>query len=124
MELNPDVDLIINTADLTSEFRNFPIIMYRYGQERAKIEAQRDLAEAKLKEVKALAYKKIKGNVAAKHTEKSMEAEIDTDPDVIAARVKLIQAEHNATSWNGAVESLRAKKDVLIQLGSDRRKEM
>lgn len=123
MDLNPDVDLIINTSDLTSEFRGFPIVLYRYIQNKAKAEAQRDIAKAKLKEVRALAYKKIKSDVSIKHSEKSMEAEIDTDPDVLTAQVKFIQAEHNATTWGGAVDSMKSKKDCLIQLGADSRKE-
>lgn len=123
MELNPDVDLSISVDSLTSEFRNFPIALYRYSQYRAKIDAQRDIAKAKLKEVRAITYKRIKSDVSAKHTEKSIEAEIDTDPAVIEAQNKLIRAEHDASTWSGAVESMRAKKDCLIQLGADSRKE-
>lgn len=124
MELNPETDLSIDVANLTSEFKSFPITMYRYSQYRAKIEAQRDMAKAKLKEVRATVYKRVKNDTSAKHTQSSLEAEIDTDPTVIDAQMKLIRAEHDATTWAGAVESMRSKKDVLIQLGSDRRKEM
>ena len=124
MELNPDTDLSINVANLTTEFRDFPVIMYRYSQQRAKSETQRDMAKAKLKEVRAVAYKKIKSDGSTKHTQSSLEAEVDTDPTVIDAQMKLIRAEHDASTWAGAVESMRAKKDCLIQLGSDRRKEM
>ena len=124
MELDPDVDLTINVSDLTTEFRNFPIVMYRYSQKRASAEATRDLAEATLKELRAIAYKRVKSDLSAKHTEKGLESEIETDPDVKTAKIKLIQAEHNAATWAGAVESMRSKKDCLIQLVSDRRKEM
>jgi hypothetical protein len=124
MELNPDKDLEIDISNLTTEFKVFPVTMYRYSQYRAKIETQRDIAKARLKEVRATVYKKIKADVSAKHTQSSIEAEIDTDPTVIDAQMKLIRAEHDATTWAGAVESMRAKKDVLIQLGSDRRKEI
>lgn len=123
MELNPDTDLTINTADLTSEFKDFPIVMYRYMQMRAKMEARRDIAKATLKEKKALAYKRIKMDVSIKHTEKSMEAEIDTHLEVVEANLKLIQTEHDASTWGGAVESMRAKMNSLIQLGADSRKE-
>ena len=53
-----------------------------------------------------------------------MEAEIDTDPLVLKAFGALIQAEHDVSTWIGAVDSMKAKKDCLIQLGSDRRKEI
>ena len=124
MELNPDVDLNIDVANLTSEFRDFPILMFRYSQHRAKIETQRDMAKARLKETRATVYKKVKSDTTAKHTQSSLEAEVDTDPTVIEANMKFIRAEHDAATWAGAVESMRAKKDVLIQLGSDRRKEI
>lgn len=123
MELNPEVDLEINVSDLGTEFRKFPIVMYRYSLYRAKIETQRDIAKAKLKETKALAYKKIKSDTAAKHTQSSLEAEVDSDPTVIEATLKFIRSEHDASTWAGAVESMRAKKDCLIQLGADNRKD-
>ena len=124
MELNPEIDLNIDINDLTTEFRGFPILMYRYSVHRAKVEAHRDILKAKLKETRAVAFKRIKADTSVKHTEKSLEAEIDTDPDVKKALIAYIQGEHDATSWAGAVDSMRSKKDCLIQLGSDRRKEM
>lgn len=124
MELNPDKDLAINVADLTTEFREFPIVMYRYSQARADADTRRDLMKAKLKETKALVYRMIKTDTSVKHTAQSMEMEIDLHPSVIEANIKFVQAEHDASTWAGAVESMRSKKDVLIQLGSDRRKEI
>lgn len=122
MELNPDTDLSIDIHNLTTEMRNLPGLLFRYYQYKARIEAVRDNAKAKLKEVRAVVYKEIKMN-AAKHTEKSMEAEIDTHPDVLDAQMKFFKAEHDATTWFGAVDSMKAKKDMIIQLASDRRKE-
>lgn len=123
MELNPDTDLSIDVSRLAAEFREFPVKLYRYSQYRAKIEAQRDMAKAKLKEAKALVYKRLRKDTTAKHTQGSLEAEVDTDPTVIDANNKFIRAEHDATTWAGAVESMRAKKDCLIQLGADARKD-
>lgn len=123
MELNPEVDLEIDVANLGTEFRQFPTLLYRYSLYRAKIEAQRDMAKASLKEARAIVYKRIKSDTSIKHTEKSMEAEIDMDPVVMEAQKKLIRAEHDASTWNGAVDSMRAKKDCLIQIGADKRKE-
>lgn len=124
MSLNPEIDLSIDINNLTTEFREFPGLMYRYSVHRAKVEAQRDILKAKLKEARAIAFKRIKSDTSIKHTEKSLEAEIDVDPDVKKALIAYIQGEHDATSWAGAVDSMKAKKDCLIQLGSDRRKEM
>ena len=124
MELNPEKDLSIDVDNLSSEFREFPLVMYRYSQQRAMMELKRDIAKASLKEAKAHAYIRIKNNISVKHTQSSLEAEIEVDPVVVEANRKLIRAEHDATTWAGAVDSMRAKKDCLIQLGSDRRKEM
>ena len=124
MELNPEIDLEIDVNDLTSEFKKLSLMLYRYYQHKAKAEAQRDVAKAKLKEVRAITRKRIKSDASVKHTESSIEAEIDTDPQVIEAQNKFIRAEHDASTWYGAVDSMKAKKDCLIQLGSDRRKEI
>lgn len=124
IELNPEKDLDIDLPNLSAEFREFPLKMYRYSQYRAQIEAKRDTAKAKLKELRATIYKKIKSNPNEKHTQSSLEAEVDSDPLVMSAMMTLIRAEHDANTWAGAVESMRAKKDCLIQLGSDRRKEI
>lgn len=124
MELNPDTDLTIDVADLTREFREFPILMYRYMQQRAKAEAKRDILKGKVKEARAQVFKELKKDTTQKHTAISLEAEIDSHPSVIQANLVFIQAEHDASTWSGAVDSMRAKKDCLIQLGSDRRKEM
>ncbi len=124
MELNPDKDLSVNVSDLSSEFRNFPTVFYRYCLNKAEAERLRDIAKSNLKEIKAVTYKRIKGDVSVKHTEKSLDAEIDTDPVVMETQRRLLEAEHTAATWAGAVDSMRAKKDCLIQLGSDRRKEL
>lgn len=124
IELNPEKDLDIDLPNLSTEFREFPLKLYRYSQYRADVESKRDIAKANLKELRASLYKKIKSNPNEKHTQSSLEAEVDSDPLVAAAVRALIRAEHDATTWAGAVESMRSKKDVLIQLGSDRRKEM
>jgi hypothetical protein len=124
MELSPDTDLSVNIHDLTTEFKNLSLTLFRYYQHKAQVEAQRDIAKANLEEIQAVAYKRIKSDTSVKHTEKSIEAEITTDVKVLEAQKKLIRAEHDAKTWGGAVESMKAKKDCLIQLGSDRRKEI
>lgn len=124
LELDPDKDLTIDVADLTREFREFPILMYRYMQQRARSESKRDILKGKLKEARAQVFKELKRDTTQKHTAVSLEAEIDSHPTVIEANLRFIQAEHDASTWGGAVDSMRAKKDCLIQLGSDRRKEM
>lgn len=123
MILDPDKDLETNTEDLHTEFRSFAPVLYRYYKQKAKVEQERDIAKAKLKEMKAQVYKRIKSDPTVKHTEKSLEAEIDTDAIVLKLQDSYFQAEHDASTWQGAVDSMKAKKDCLIQLGADSRKE-
>lgn len=121
--LNPETDLDIDVTRLEAEFRHFPAVFYRYYKEKAKLFLIRDTAKAKLKEVRALAYKTIKSDISIKHTEKSIEAEVEIHPTVLEAQKKLLRAEHDASTWDGAVDSMSAKKDMLIQLGASSRKE-
>jgi hypothetical protein len=123
MELNPLVDLEVNGNNLTQEFRTHSLLFYRYYSKKADLERDRDIAKARVKEARAVAYKKFKSDVTVKHTEKSLEAEIDTDFTVLQAQAALIEAEHAAETMVGAVQSMSAKKDLLIQLGADQRKE-
>lgn len=123
MELNPEIDLSVDVSNLNLEFRQLSLLLYRYSQQRAKVDTQRDIAKAKLKETRAIAYKRIRSDKSVKHTENSMEAELDTDPVVLEAQMKYLRAEHDSATWSGAVESMRAKKDMLIQIGADLRKD-
>lgn len=123
MQINPEVDLTIDIHNLTSEFQRLALVLFQYYKYKAQVEEKRDIAKAKLKEVRAIAYKRIRSDMSRKHTENSTEADIDTDPDVLAAQSVFFSAEHDATTWSGAVDSMKAKKDSLIQLGADSRKE-
>jgi hypothetical protein len=123
MELNPEIDLSVDVNNLSSEFKQLSLTLYRYYKQKAAVECLRDVAKARLKEVKAITYKRIKSDSTVKHSEKSMEAEIDTDPAVLEAQTKFIRTEHDASTWGGAVDSMKAKKDMLMQLGADARKE-
>lgn len=123
MELNPETDLDVNIHDLTTEFKELSLKLYRYYKHKALLEAARDLAKAVLKETRAEVYKDLKSNVGVKHTENSLEAHIDTNPGVMEAQRKLIRATHDSETWAGAVDSMKAKKDMLMQIGADARKE-
>jgi hypothetical protein len=121
--LNPEKDLEINVADLTSEFKKLSLLLFRYSKQKADAEREYDSLKATLKELRARVYKEIRLS-GEKHTEKSLEAEIDTNDDVIRIQQLVIDAYAEYNTWYGAVDSLKAKKDMLIQLGADARKEL
>lgn len=123
MKLNPEVDLDIDVNELTSEFKKLSLLLFRYYKEKVEAEREYDSVKATLKEVRARIYKAVKES-GEKHTEKSLEAEIDTNEDVIRVQQLMISAYADYNTWQGAVDSMKAKKDMLIQLGADARKDL
>lgn len=122
MKLDPLKDLEVDVKDLTSEFKKLSLLLFRYYVEKADAEREYDRIKSTLKEIRASVYKQLKTS-GEKHTEKSLEAEIDTNADVIKVQDLLLDAGRNLATWIGAVDSMKAKKDCLIQLGADRRAE-
>ena len=53
MELNPEKDLEINTADLTAEFKSLPLLLFRYYSAKAAAEREYDKCKQNLDEIKA-----------------------------------------------------------------------
>lgn len=122
MKLNPEKDLEIDVSDLTSEFKKLSLLLFRYSKQKAESEREHDSLKATLKELRARVYKEVRAS-GDKHTEKSLEAEIDTNDDVIRVQQLVIDAYADYNTWQGAVDSMKAKKDCLIQLGADSRVE-
>lgn len=123
MELNPLKDLEIDIHDPTSEFKKLSLLLFRYYEQKADIERERDILKLTVKEIRGKLYKDLKAG-AAKLTEAGISAELDQHPEYLAAERKLIDANRDLVTASGAVDSLKAKKDMLIQLAADRRKEM
>lgn len=124
MKLNPELDLEINVKDLTSEFKKLSLLLYRYYESKADAEREFDRAKATLEEIKAYVYTSLKSDPNKKHTEKSVEAEIEANEDVRRVHDLMLDTKRDLATWIGAVESMKAKKDMLIQLGADARKEL
>jgi hypothetical protein len=124
MDLNPEIDLAVNTEELTAEFKKLSLILYRYYVQKALAEREMDMAKGFVKEARASIYKVLKADTTTKRSESHIEAEIDTNEMVIAAEKMYLARKYEFATWIGAVDSMKAKKDLLIQLGSDRRKEI
>lgn len=123
IHLNPMEDLAIDARDLTSEFKKLSLLLFRYYEKKADIERELDLAKQALDEIRSIKYKEYK-NGPTKLSEAGVEASIDSDPEVKIFHLKMLDAKRDYGTWVGAVESLKAKKDMIIQMGSDRRKEI
>ena len=121
-ELDPEIDNTIDTSDLSTEFKNLPPTMYGYRVELASAEHGYDLAKATYEELRSAKYLEIRSR-EGKVTEATVEATLDIDPEIKAAKRKMLEAKRDMETVDGFMESLRAKKDMLIQLGADARKE-
>lgn len=121
--LNPGVDLQIDVTDLTSEMKRLSLLLFRYYEKKAELEREFDLAKFRVDEIKGQKYKEFK-NGPIKISDAGVSAQIDSDPDVILALKDLSEARRQYSTWIGAVESMKAKKDLIIQLAADRRKEV
>lgn len=118
-----DIDNEIDVANLQDEFRNFPSILFHYAELKANVEREHDLNKANYEESKARVYLEIKGSVE-KITEKHLDATIINSEVVKDAKQTMLTAKRDLDTLKNYVESLRAKKDMLIQLGADMRKEL
>lgn len=121
-QLNINVDNTIDLANIRDEFRKFPVLLYRYSEAKSDSERDYDNEKARFEEMKAAVYVELK-NSETKYTENHLKAAIDSDPRVIEAKNKMLTAKRTYSTLKNFVDSLVSKKDMLIQLGADMRKE-
>ncbi|MDX1471019.1 MAG: hypothetical protein R3213_05950 [Flavobacteriaceae bacterium] len=113
----------IDNARLSHEFRWMPVILFHYGQAKAEAQYQCDLAEARYKEAEQSKYFHYKSDKELKYTDKQAEAAAKSDAQVIELKNTYFAIKKDVGTLVAYLESLRAKKDMLIQLGADARKE-
>lgn len=97
-----------------------------YGTMAANAEAQSARVKAKFEVVEATLYDHHRKQLAAsgeKTTEKMVENAVRLDPRWINAKNLLIESETIASINKSLVESLKDRRDMIIQLGADRRDE-
>jgi hypothetical protein len=97
-----------------------------YGAEAARAEAQAARVKAKFEVVEATLYDHHRKELAKsgeKTTEKMVENAVKLDPRWLKAKNMVIEAETIATINKGLVESIKDRRDMIIQLGADRRDE-
>jgi hypothetical protein len=97
-----------------------------YAASYARAEAQHLRLKARFEVIEAQLYDQHrKGLIAAgeKATEKQVENAVRQDPKWLKNRNVVIEAETIASINKGCVESLKQRRDMIIQLGADRREE-
>lgn len=91
---------------------------------RAEAQAQRTKVQVEIGEAKLFdQHRKALAATAEKVTEKMVESAVRLDPKYGAIQNRLIEAESRAAIAKGCVEALKQRRDMIIQLGADRREE-
>lgn len=97
-----------------------------YGAQAANAEAQAARLKARFEVVEATLYDEHRKTLAAageKTTEKMVENAVKIDKRWLKAKNMVIEAETIAAINKGLVESIKDRRDMIIQLGADRRDE-
>ncbi|UUZ75410.1 hypothetical protein LP414_27220 [Polaromonas sp. P1(28)-13] len=97
-----------------------------YGEQAARSEAQASRIKMRFEVAEATLYDKHRKALALigeKTTEKMIETAVKTDPVWARAKNTLIESETIAAINKSLVESLKDRRDMIIQLGADRRDE-
>ena len=121
-KLNYERDNTIDPSNLSNEFRTMPSTLYGYREIQAEAGEAYDLKKAALKELRSQKYLEFRQR-EGKVTEANLDAMLDTDPEIQKALREMLSAKKDLETLDGYVESLRVKKDMLIQMGADARKE-
>lgn len=121
-DLDPELDVEIDPGNLSKEFRFFSPLYYRYTMELAYVEQKVSDAKAALKDFRSKAYIRLKTD-GQKRSEGFIEALVEQDELVKAQLKELSSLEYELRTFEGYVQALKFKKDFLIQLGADARKE-
>ena len=121
-EKNSDFDNRIDVANIREELTNFPPTLYSWLEEKSNQEAIYETSKALYEQVRAQVYIEVKSG-GEKITESGVEAKIETDPRVISSRDRMFKARRDFETLKNYTESLRAKKDMLVQISADLRKE-
>lgn len=97
-----------------------------YGAQAARAEAQAARVKAKFEVVECTLYdhhRKLLAAGSEKVTEKMVEAAVKLDSRWLKGKNLVIEAETIASINKGLVESIKDRRDMIIQLGADRRDE-
>lgn len=98
-----------------------------YGAQAAQAEAQASRMKARFEVIEATLYdrhRKALAKAEEKVTEKMVDCAVKQDPNWLKAKNMMIEAETIAAMNKSMVDSLRDRKDMLVQLGADRREGM
>lgn len=120
-------DIKVSDVALDQCMQDQSSLMAYYTAQHARAEAQFSRVKREFNTLEAGlydAYRKRFILEGEKATEKAIENAVRMDNQWVVASLKLIEAQTYADIHKGFVQTLRDRKDMLVQLGSDRREEM
>ena len=112
--------------DLDRAFREQAALRLWYATQAAKAKEQHSKAKLSLEIVEASVAKELREKAATageKIVEARINSELALDRRVFAARKRVIEAESIFGACAAAADSFRDRKDMLVQIGADRRSE-
>ena len=121
-ERNFTRDNLIDVSNIREELRDFPSTLYSYLENKSDLEASYESSKANYEMVRSQVYIEVK-STTEKVTEAAAEARINTDPRVLSAQDRMFKLKRDFETLKNYTESLRAKKDMLVQISADLRKE-
>ena len=119
-------DIAVSDNNLDTAMMQQAGLFAFHAAESARAEAQHNRVKLRFDVVEAKLYDRHRKALALtvdKVTEKMVENAVKMDPEFLAAKNLVIEADMLSSFNKGAVESLRHRKDMIVQLGADRREE-
>jgi hypothetical protein len=127
----PDIDetLRIDRLKIDEEFTSFPAVFWYYLARQAEAVRQVEAAKIQLKRGDAALYERIRAGLEQdplikRVTEAMVDSAVTTSDEWREARDNLADLELRRRTLDAACEALRAKKDMLVQLGARARAEL
>jgi hypothetical protein len=120
-------DCQIRASDLNGAFMDQAALLVHYGQQASKAALQVDRIKQLVKVAEAQIDKELRDEAAEegkKLTEAMIEKAITRHPKMIQLTKALNEAKHQESLANVAVEGMRHRRDMLVQLGAQHRSEM
>lgn len=118
--------IALTDANLDEAMKQQAGLRAHYAYQASQAQAQHARLKARFEVQEAALYAKHKKAIldrGEKATEAQIDAAVKLDPEWLAGKDKLIEAEAIADINRGLVFALTDRKDMLVQLGSDRRAE-
>ncbi len=119
-------DTRVSEIHLDECFQKQSSLRAYYGALAAQYEAQAQKMSTAFEVLEAKLFKKYRDEAASsgvKATEKMLENQVKTDPLWFSGKTKVAEARRNSDILKALVMSLVDRRDMLIQLGADRRDE-